>query len=82
MQRLCAPLLIERDVLATLQAILDIPIGEAMADIIKDRARHIHPLRLLACHCDIRRIGVLHPDDVVAGIDMLDFAGHAACEIG
>src|SRR5262245_40247487 len=37
---------------------------------------------LLLAHDDVRRVGMLHPDDVVAGIDVMDLAGHGAREIG
>src|SRR3984957_18060775 len=31
---------------------------------------------------DIRRVGMLHADDVIAGVDMVDFAGDAARHVG
>ena len=34
-----------------------------------------------AVHRDVRRVRVLHADDVVAGIDMVHLAGDAAREI-
>jgi hypothetical protein len=37
--------------------------------------------QLLFAHHDIGRVGMFHPDDVVAGIDMMDLAGHATREI-
>ena len=31
---------------------------------------------------DVRRVGMLHPDDIVAGIDVQDFGGDAARHVG
>ena len=31
---------------------------------------------------DVRRVGVLHADDMIAGIDVMDLAGHPARHVG
>ncbi len=44
---------------------------------IRERGR-----QSLAPTVDVRRVGMLHADDVVAGIDVMDLAGDAARQVG
>ncbi len=66
---------VQRDVLRTLETASGIPFGLTVADEINGgHARG----DLLFRQRDIRRIGTLHARDVIAGIDVVHFAGHAA----
>ena len=69
--------------MATLQSLLDVPVGKAVADVIDHRHGDCDasiPIGAdetpsLLADDDIRRVGMLHPDDVISGIDVKDFAG-------
>src|SRR5262249_12177465 len=37
---------------------------------------------LILGNTHVGRLGMLHPDDVIAGIDVMDLAGHAARHVG
>jgi hypothetical protein len=70
-----------------LEPVVPIPVGFAMTDEIKEGPRHGgcgEARRLLLGHrdVDVRRVGMLHADDVVAGIDMQDLGGDAAGHVG
>ena len=73
--------LIERRIDAALQAAFDVPVGLAVAHVVDGRRRHRFR-QLFLCQRiaerDIRRVGPLHADDVIAGIDMVHLAGDAA----
>src|SRR5262249_14500623 len=38
-------------------------------------------LASVAAARDVGRVGMLHPDDMIAAVDVMNFAGHAAREI-
>ena len=85
---LFAPVCIERDVGPPLIALFAIPVGLAVPD-------HVERRKCLRRHCeavvseegrgsvlrDVWRVDSLHADDMIAGIDMVHFAGHRARQV-
>ena len=78
-RRLPAAQGIERDVAPPLQPALGIPVGFAVPDEIELARGRVRgrDADSVPADDDVRCIGVLHADDVVAGIDVVDLAGHA-----
>ena len=88
--RLLAAALVERNVVLALQAAFGVPVGLAVADeeetrragVGREPAAGHGAQRLCLVERDVGRVGVLHADDVVAGIDVQDLAGDAARQVG
>jgi hypothetical protein len=87
-----AAMRIENGVAATLQPALSVEVGLAVPNVIEDRHarfaadefRHQSASEpnsrcaLFFANNNIGRVRMLHADDMITGIDMVDFSGHPA----